>query len=461
MKNAHIPCMQNRESKHSGFSRALILLCTAALAGCLLLGFLLLPKTVTYERSSEILYNPYCGLAPMADDPDAVGENTLVYVSLTWKEWEPQKDVYDVQTVWEENHLDRWQQEGKKVVLRFVCDIPGTEAHRDIPDWLYAETGDGTAYVSSYGKGYSPNYENAILIAEHAKAVQALGSAFEKNGLTAYVELGSLGHWGEWHVDTSAGIPSFPSEQIAAEYVEPYLTAFTSAQLLMRLPFSFVKEDGMGLYNDMTGDEEATEEWLDWIEEGGSYEEPVSVYSLTAVPDVWKQAPIGGEFTSGTSMDEMLEEDLYETLELLADSHMTFIGPMIASVEEQSSHPDAMRQISSFVGYRYGVSSMKMTKNLFTGMSDVEITLTNFGTAPMYQDWPVMLDELDEEGQVVSKTKLAVSLLDLCGSSSTTVHAQMQESRLAIEIDDPATMEPAVHMDMAGSQDTMVYTLYK
>ena len=29
------------------------------------------------------------------------------------------------------------------MVFRFVCDLPGDEPHRDIPDWLYEKTKDG------------------------------------------------------------------------------------------------------------------------------------------------------------------------------------------------------------------------------------------------------------------------------------------------------------------------------
>ena len=52
-------------------------------------------------------------------------------------------------------------------MLRFVCDLPGKEAHRDIPDWLYAETGDGMDYDIDYGRGYCPNYANAVFRKEH------------------------------------------------------------------------------------------------------------------------------------------------------------------------------------------------------------------------------------------------------------------------------------------------------
>lgn len=123
-------------------------------------------------------------------------------MDITWAELEPEEGIYDWTSIEQENQLARWQQEGKHLILRFVCDIPGEERHMDIPKWLYEKTGEaGTWYDGEYGKGFAPDYNNAELIACHAKAVEALGTHFGTDGLVAYVELGSLGHWGEWHVN--------------------------------------------------------------------------------------------------------------------------------------------------------------------------------------------------------------------------------------------------------------------
>ena len=132
-------------------------------------------KTINYEASNQILYNPLMGFAPNADYMEAVGENTLVYVDVTWREVESQQGVYQFDEIEESNHLDYWRAQGKNVVFRFVCDIPGTEAHMDIPDWLYEITKDGTFYDSSYGKGYSPDYNNETLIECHRQVIEALG----------------------------------------------------------------------------------------------------------------------------------------------------------------------------------------------------------------------------------------------------------------------------------------------
>lgn len=259
-----------------------------------------------FAKSGEILKNPVMGFAPEADYLEAAADNTLVYVDVSWRELEPSEGVFAFEAIEKANHLDEWRAAGKHVVFRFVCDLPGDEPHRDIPDWLYEKTKDGKDYDISYGKGYSPNYANRVFIEAHAKAIAALGKRFGQDTFFSYVELGSLGHWGEWHVKYEDGLPRMPGEAVRRQYIAPYLTAFPHAKILMRRPFVDAKKENFGLFNDMAGDRESTEEWLDWIANGGDYAQAGETDALVAMPSVWETAPVGGEFTSRYSFAELL-----------------------------------------------------------------------------------------------------------------------------------------------------------
>ena len=86
------------------------------------------------------------------------------------------------------------------------CDEPGDEAHLDIPDWLYEQTGTGRWYDIAYGKGYAPDYTDPVFFAAHERLLRAVGERLGADGFVSYVELGSLGHWGEWHVKSGVQI---------------------------------------------------------------------------------------------------------------------------------------------------------------------------------------------------------------------------------------------------------------
>lgn len=52
-------------------------------------------KSYSYDTVDAVFRNPMMGFAPNADYFDAVGDNTLVYMDVTWREFEPEEGVFD------------------------------------------------------------------------------------------------------------------------------------------------------------------------------------------------------------------------------------------------------------------------------------------------------------------------------------------------------------------------------
>ena len=409
-----------------------------------------------FEATDEVFGNPVMGYAPRAEYDEVPQDVTLLYVDVTWREWEPERGIYDRQAVAQENQLDRWRAEGRHIVLRFVCDLPGDQAHRDIPDWLFEECG-GQDYDMEYGKGCSPHYNDARMVAYHAQAVQALGEWLGGDGLVAYIELGSLGHWGEWHVNRSAGIEPLPEEAVRDAYVEPWLAAFPHAKLLMRRPFNIASREGLGVYNDMTGEPEDTEEWLDWLAHGGAYTQTGEENALAAMPQVWKGAPVGGEFTSSIPMGELIGSQLARTLALMERSHVTFLGPKMAKEEEGVQGRSA---VLGAMGYRLGVTQARL--RAAQGGTMLELRWQNTGAAPLYWDWPVRVSVYDRRGALLETADVEIALSQLLPGMSMATQTLLTADGLsrrdragctvALGIIDPLTGEPAVRLT-TGRQD--------
>lgn len=420
---------------------------------------------IVYQSREDILYNPYMGFAPSADNPDVVRDNTLVYVDVLWSEWETEKDFYDVEGVKRENNWDRWKREGKNVVLRFVCDVPGESKHMDIPQYLYEETKDGVFYNHSYGKGYSPNYENEYFIERHSKAITELGYALGRDDFVAYVELGSVGHWGEWHVKQGeAG--TLPGGELMKEYIKPYTRAFPNAQFLMRRPFAYIEEYPAGVYNDMQGEPESTEKWLSWIKTGGEYTESKETMKYVAVPEGWKKNAIGGEFTSSLPLEEMITDGLQQTIKHMQESHTTFSGPM-CPVEEDiwENYQKEIKQLYDHIGYRYKVTAGRFSLNDLTGKVYVKLDFQNLGSAPLYKDWPLCIYFLDENLNVVHKEVQSVDLKNcekkVSIKTSFAIDSLEQEFSIAVGIENPATNLPAIELDMDTDRIGKMFILYR
>ena len=411
-------------------------------------------KTIKqYKESQAAFGNPLMGYVPSAWYNEVSEDISLLYMDITWAELEPEEGVYNWASIDEENQISRWRKEGKHLVLRFVCDIPSDEEHMDIPEWLYEKSGKaGKWYDGEYGKGFAPDYNNPTIISCHEQAVKALGEHFGQDGLISYVELGSLGHWGEWHVNYSEGIQRIPREAVRDKYILPWTEAFPDAMILMRRPFAAAEKYGFGLYNDMTGQPEATQSWFDWINNGGEYDQTGEKNVIVPMKDFWKTAPSGGEFTSSLSMEEMLDTNLSGTVEMIREAHTTFLGPKIPD----ENYVDGYKEVLKNMGYRLWISMAEL-KNTAKG-SRLKLTWENSGVAPMYKEWPVYVYIEDESGKLVEKSRISIKISSLLpGEKATTLTALETERlnsllekgyRLSVGIEDPMTELPCVRFAM-------------
>ena len=409
-----------------------------------LMSLLLLPVTgmaearYLYEPLKTPLNNPLMGLVVWAEDLSEHPQPfSLVYANITWAEWEPEEGFYDVEALEETYHLAWWRSQGKHVILRFVMDIPGESEHADLPSWLLEKVG-GTAYDISYGKGFCPDYSDPVLQQAHARAIRALGAQFDADSAVAFLELGSLGHWGEWHVHEDAG--EMPEASVREKYVMDYVEAFPSTHLLVRRPFRFAGELGMGLFNDAAGDVSQTLVWLDWIENGGAYlgEEG----ALAAMSEGWKTGPIGGELTTGVTSEDLLRGDEETLTALFRLSHTSWIGPNSFSEVDDEALQDTLDTLMAAIGYRLLVTECR------TDEATICLTMGNLGIAPFYYDWPVVLRFGGEE---VEELTLPLRLPDLLPGQEMTVSVpwpEGYEGEVWIGILDPMTGQAAVSLAM-------------
>lgn len=409
-----------------------------------------------YEKTEEVFGNPLMGYVPCAWNDTVSDDVSMLYMDITWAELEPEEGEYDWESIEKENQLSRWRKEGKHIVLRFVCDVPGKEKHMDIPKWLYEKTDHaGTWYDVEFGKGFAPDYNNEQMICYHDRAVKALGEHLGGDGLISYIELGSLGHWGEWHVNYSAGIQRLPKEDVREKYVAPWIEAFPDAMLLMRRPFSHASKYGMGLYNDMTGDPGETESWFKEIQNGGDLSQTDEKNAIVSMPDFWKTASVGGEFTSSLSMENMLDTDIFQTVELIRKSHTTFIGPNIADKKYQQGYEKVLRNM----GYRLWVSRAVLLQRI--SGTKLRLTWENDGSAPFYKDWPVWIYVTDEDGNTVEKKQIDIQLSSVLPGEIIKTETRLDTKKLAglagekydlsIGIEDPMTGKTSVRMAMKCS----------
>ena len=453
-------CSTGEAMKRKGIAVFLILLLAGAVFGAWRMEPWVHEETFSLEIGPKPETNPLKGWAPWSTEEGGDFPSKLAFVLVSWRELEPEKGEYAFEQVEKENNMDQLRAQGVRFILRVVCDYPGEDLHLNIPDWLYEETqGNGTWYDSEYGKGYSPDYEDPVFLEAHGTLMEAMGERYNQDPYLAYLQLGSLGHWGEWHVDEGVGIAPLPAEKVTDQYILQYVQAFPEKKLLLRRPYALGAEAEMGLYNDSFGQEESHEEWLDWIEEG--YRSSENGEQLDGMPEFWKKAPSGGEFASGREIWEYGLEAYDSTMDLLRKSHTSFIGPRgfggqrleesELEEEEQKLVKERIQQMSREMGYCFALSGGKIRQTLFKPELEVTLWGENLGIAPIYENWPLVLKLVDEDGQVVWEEQTDGQITSwlpggwqVAKSLSGSENLPKGTYRLLVGIEDPITGEPGI-----------------
>ncbi len=473
-------------------------------------GYLTISKTLKEDHEDGLYYpkasyafvnNPYKGWVGWADtlegDVDtALAEHNLIYVDFKWSELEPEKGVYAFDALEEQYQFAKWQKNGCRMVLRFVMDNPNVVdgdpdiKRMDIPQWLYDELeeenaegeGAGTFYNGDTiwqllgGCGFSPNYKSPKLLAYHEAAVKALAERYDDPSVTAYVEVGSLGHWAEFHT-WPTGTGEFPDPELAQKYMQPYVDYFHNVRVGIRKPYALAAENNWGLYNDIFGvtSDGGTPTFLEWAASGntdmpGSTEEDIAA---SAMPEWWRNNYSGGEFANGDFRTNALDENICAVLGQIRDSHTTWLGPCSAcdfkvGDPEYETFRYNIETMVSTMGYNYGIFSMEQPEALIAGEdNELSVTWNNSGVAPVYYNCPVTFRLLDENGETVYAQEQDFDTTTWMPGRTTVkanihVPSDLENGTYTLNVSMATADErgDVIHLSMEGEKEDGSYDLY-
>lgn len=187
-----------------------------------------------------------------------------------------------------------------------------------------------------------------------------------------------------------------------------------------------------------------TEAWLKEIENGGDLSQTDEKNVLFSMHDFWKKAPVGGEFTSSLSMEEMLDTSLSQTVELIKKSHTTFLGPNIAD----KTYSEGYKAVLQNMGYRLWISKAALSPQLKG--AKLELTWENAGSAPFYKEWPVWVYVTDEKGNLIEKKRIKISLPSVLPGNVKKTQTSMETINLSRDVGDKYHLSIGIEDPMTG-----------
>ena len=405
----------------------------------ILLPLIVLSATAVRELPAGLgpLDNPLKGYAAYA----AAGGShslpvTMAYVDASWRDLEPTEGKYAFDE-WEQKEWNTPLAKDKHIVFRLYLDYPNQPVA--VPQWLIDQGVKMNKY-DQFGGGQSPDYEDPRLQTALVKLIGALGRRYNRDPRVAFVQIGTLGHWGEFHTYPRDDI--FAKEATQKKVVGAFRAAFPGKHLMGRNPsYKSLQISSLGFHDDMIPDDTlGSEAWkfLPMLVAGG-------------LANNWKVAPTGGEMVPGAAKTWM-GEGWETTQKAVRDVHFSWLGPYCPALVQ---NPDATLKsrgeaLIRMLGYEYRLKSLQAaTKVKRNSTLAVVVQGVNQGVAPFYYPWRVELALLDSRGKPTVRTSAKADIRTwLPGefrlSAPVSARVPAGKYRLALGIVDPWKGVPSI-----------------
>ncbi len=392
---------------------------------------------VTLPSGPGPLGNPLKGFAPWSSVGTKLNAPvSMAYVDASWRDLEPIKGSYAFDA-WEGSAWKTPLAKDKPVVLRIYMDYPGRPS--GIPDWLLS-AGLRTHSYSEYGGGKAPDYTDPNLQKSLLDFIRALGARYDKNPRVAYIELGLLGFWGEWH--TYPHSEMFASDAFQLKVIDAYHLAFPDKPLMARNPsYTSCKNNWIGFHDDMIPDDsDGSEAW-----------KFLPSMAAAGLSNNWKVAPIGGEMVPGAA-EKYLGDSWDELIAAVKHGHMSWIGPYSPPMVENPSpqFKDHQNALERMLGYQFRLTKFGAVQEISEGETQtISLSGINEGVAPFYGSWPLEFVLIDSSDAVVERELSTIDVRtwlpgDFSSKFSCSLKAQPGLYRIGVGILDPSNSKPAV-----------------
>lgn len=184
-------------------------------------------RALTYDSTKAPADNPLKGFIPFVGEYDTFPYSMeFDYVGFATLMSGPNTFTFDTGL---EPLLNEIAGRGHQALIRVYLDYPDTGT--SIPQFLLDGGLRLTAYNGSSGQGMSPDYANESLVVALESFIATFGARYDGDARIGFIQLGILGHWGEWHTFPEEEL--LPSVATQNRILTAYDNAFNETQLLV------------------------------------------------------------------------------------------------------------------------------------------------------------------------------------------------------------------------------------
>ena len=293
-------------------------------------------------------------------------DSTIVYIRILWKEFEPERGVYNYAFI--EDILEKARTHGQELMFRLMAH--STRACDDVPEWLKSLV---DCPERPDGKRVKDSPTDPIFVDLFLEAIKAFGARFDSDPTLYAVDISLPGAWGE-----GFKLELYPDD-IMVRIANAYMEAFPTTQLMTQSIRPNIIEH-VGKTRS-----------IGWRGDGvGHPEHMINYYPerLKLFPDNWKRGPVSCESywwlcewkRRGWSIDDIISTTL--------SWHISSFNPKSMPIPYEWK--DKVEDWIAKMGYHFTIRSAEVP-DIIKDESQVVIEVENVGVAPMYERIPFVI----------------------------------------------------------------------
>jgi hypothetical protein len=321
-------------------------------------------------------------------------ETSVGYSRLEWSEVEPKEGKFDWNKI--DNLIAECAKNGRKAAFGVMNVSTGDGDEYVTPKWVFDDGAASLAIPDTStptGTQIIPKrWDDPIFLRKMQNFIAALGRRYDGNPHIQFVDIRAYGNWGEGHtggLGNNTDIILTPSENLEANYFEPYFKAFPNTQLIV--PFGSHKYDKVY-------------DWAVSQTAGMRRDGILSQWSKDGSECIRAFGHAPAVFEYCYSYAETKKDGFWST-----DSLSRYIEggkPTFMQWDKQiyDKNTDFMLKLGNKIGYHFVLQKAVLPTHLRPQVpAPLRLTWLNNGIAPLYGACFVAAALLDDKGNVVEK----------------------------------------------------------
>jgi hypothetical protein len=348
----------------------------------------------TFHYYSNQINNYGSRLKP-SDTLDDFPGLSVVYLRLPWSFIEPEEGVFTWSIV--DTPAQRWIDKGKQVAFRFSCSE--SWLRYATPKWVEEAGAKGYNFspgeLRKDGAYWEPDYGDPIFLDKLDQLLAVAASRYDGNPNVAFIDIGSLGVWGEGHTFSSTRL-KYPSS-VLKTHIDLHTKHFKRTLLAVNDDFSLHGDDTLIDYAFKAG--------LTLRDDSILVQAPPHHYYHADFAQLfWPKLPVILENEHyGASRDKGIWGDGSKYLEAVEEYHASYVSIHWWPREFMTEQAELIQKINRRLGYRLQLKEISWpAETTINAAFTVSMKWGNAGVAPCYPGGYVALTLKDQEGGIVS-----------------------------------------------------------